>query len=302
VIYRIDDPGRLVEERVVTVDGRPVAIAVSGALAYILERPAGDARHIEPGFWQCLDLTTGALGPRARVGWDPDDLALLPGGRHVAVLLSGHAEGESNRPPPSLEIFELSSDPALPARIASLPFEQPGEDPARLTLSRTGQAAVVTIRGTNMSASIDLTDPTSPRLLGRFPLPALEVDYLSYDSTASSTDEILMPVASEQDAVLFRPAAEIPGEWVLSAREADSAVWVYPTRDRRALGRLPLRGAMNFGEVRPTAIAVEPRRGYFAVASRSGAVHLVALRATSPDASSSVALARDEPSHDHSRR
>jgi glycerol-3-phosphate acyltransferase PlsY len=276
MLYRVAEPARLEPEPPITVEGRPVAFAETPSHLLILQRPAGDARHIEPGFYQALDLQSRTLGPRREIGWDPDDLVMLPDGQHCALLLSGHAEGESNRPQPALEIWSLPNPGAVPTRVAHVPFTQPGDDPLRLALSSSGHYAVVSLAGSRQAASFDLTDPARPVLLSRTALPALAAPYLS----STSDDAILMPIDTSEDAILMpRPhAPALSDALLLTTRSTESALEVFPATDRKPIGKLPLRGHANFTRLRPVALAVAPKRSLAAVAHYSGAVSLLALR------------------------
>jgi glycerol-3-phosphate acyltransferase PlsY len=296
VIYRVDDPGVLIEERRIEIDGRPVGLFADGRMVFVLQRPWGDARHLEPGFLQRIDSRTGELGRRMNVGWDPDDAAVLPGGKRFAVALSGCAEGETNRPKPSLRLYQIVAGQDRLERLSELTFDGAGDDPERVAIAESGTAAVVTLRGSNEAAAIEIGDRGELTLLSRTKLPILETPYLSL----AATDRILMPVAAEAKAHLFANATDhAPLRFCI--RPERSALEVYPKTDRTALGKLELRIPGQLGEVRPTDLDLAPRRGYVAVSNRSGTVHLIAIRESrGPGATVAATIGQGE--RDQSRR
>src|SRR5690606_31507375 len=100
VLYRVTTEKTLEHFRDVKLGGKPVSLWPTKDRLYVLQRPSGDARHLVPAFWQVYDFDGQAIGPRFEVGYDPDDLVLTAEDQVALVLLSGHAEGESNRPDP----------------------------------------------------------------------------------------------------------------------------------------------------------------------------------------------------------
>jgi glycerol-3-phosphate acyltransferase PlsY len=100
--------------------------------------------------------------------------------------------------------------------------------------------------------TIDLTEWARPALAGRW--------------SRGITDETV--------------ALDLPGLGGCFActRPRESAVELYEAATNRSLGRLALRGAMNLSPTRPTGIAHASGRGLIAVATRSGSVHLIAIR------------------------
>lgn len=276
VLLRVTPEACLVPHRDVRLAGKPVAVWPTSDRIYVLQRPSGDARHLEPGFWQIFDFEGRSLAPKFAVGYDPDDLALTAGDRVALVLLSGHAEGETNRPDPSLVAIDVAA-PGGPRVVSELRFDRPGDDPATLRLSARESHAAVVLRGTNEVAGIDLADPRSPRLTGRAPLAEPEVPYVS----TGAGDRMLMPLASGRDAVaVSSPGAssrEAPA-YVVSSLPDACALEVAHVPTRKPLGRLPLRGPANLGSAIPMGLAYCPERALIAVADRAGGVHLVALR------------------------
>ncbi len=283
VLYRVTESEQLNMIRDVEFEGRPVALWATTDRFFVLERPAGDVRHIEAGWWETLDFQGRRVGSRFRVGMYPDDLAVMPDGRHALVLTSGKAEGDAHWPAPALDIVALGSGsgpPAAPPQVVGrVAFDGPGDDPARLALSASGRCAAVTLLGSNQVAAIDLADPANPRIVGRSPLPESEVPYPS----EAPDDRIVSPVASGSEAVWITwPGSPDPkGGCLACTLPRGSGLIFYDAATRRSLGRLTLRsGAMNLGATRPTGLAFNPDRGLLAVANRSGSVHLIARKSS----------------------
>jgi glycerol-3-phosphate acyltransferase PlsY len=270
VIYRVTEDDKLESEADVELEGKPVAVCPAADRFYVLQRPSGDRRHVEPGWWDTLNFQGKKVAQRVVVGFYPDDLALSPDQRFAYVLTSGRGEGGDHRPAPALEVFDLSAGPKAVCRLT---FGETGDDPARLSLSRTGRAAAVALRGSNTVAAIDLEDPRDPQLIGRTPLAERETPYAS----ATEGDRLLMPVASEGEGVVMDLLGA--GEWVACTLPKGSAISFHEARTRRSLGRLTLRtGAFHLGTSRPLGLGFSPSRHLIAVANRSGGVHLVAVR------------------------
>ena len=291
VLYRVTAGERLEVVRDIPLEGRPVAIVPLRDRLVVLERPTADARHVEAGWWETFDFRGMPVGERFRVGFDPDDLAFAPDGRHAYVLLSGRAEGESNRPAPALVVVDLGSKGEGPRAVARVEFDRPGDDPERLTLSASGHQAVVTLDGTNEAAAIDLSGPNRPTILGRSSLAGRDWPYPS----ASADDWVLMPPSPGREAVwVAYPGGSTPrlvptaagsapavprGSFLVGLVPEGSALEVLQAATRRPLGRLPLRGAGNLGGIRPSGLAYSADRGLLAVSNRQGgSVHLIAIR------------------------
>ncbi len=51
--------------------------------------------------------------------------------------------------------------------VGRLEFDQPGDDPARITLSSRGNYAAVTVLGSNQMAAVDLANREQPTLISR---------------------------------------------------------------------------------------------------------------------------------------
>ena len=143
VLYRVTDDLRLELHRDIELEGRPVAIWPAEDRLYVLQRPAGDARHVEPGFWETFDFQGRRIGSRYRVGFYPDDLAITPDGRYALVLTSGRAEGDPHRPRPALAVIELGADSVAHRLAGRVELDNEGADPDRLALSASGRQAIV---------------------------------------------------------------------------------------------------------------------------------------------------------------
>jgi glycerol-3-phosphate acyltransferase PlsY len=273
VFYRITEGERLETHRDLELAGKPVAVWPTRDRLFVLSRPPGDQRHVEPGWWEAFDFDGHPIGDRVRVGFYPDDMAVSPDGRHAYVLTSGRAEGEANRAAPALDVFEIPEGREVPRSVGQLTFNVAGDDPERLALSVSGKAAAVTLLGSNMVAAIDLFNPREPKLVGRSELPKLELPYPS----RFEEDRIVMPVASGSEGVLI-PLAGV-GECVAATLPRGSGLELhYPSR-RRSLGTLTLRGGtVGLSKIRPLGLAYCADRGLLAVTNRSGSVHLVAIR------------------------
>ncbi len=275
MLYRVNDHTNLELVRDIALEGRPVALCPTDDRLYVLQRPIADARHLEPGYWQTFDFQGQPIGSTFPVGYDPDDMALSADGQTAWVVLSGNAEGETNRPDPELIAVDLDGTEAVVK--GRLTFDRPDDDPERITLSARGDVAAVVLLGSNEVASIDLSDPHQPRLAGRSELPALEVPYAS----ALGDDWIMMPVDSDRESVVLNrndASASPASRFLVTTLPGDSALEVVHAAQHRSLGRLPLHGSFNLGSVIPTGIATAPARGLLAVAERAGGVRLISVR------------------------
>ena len=273
VFFQIDEDDGLDVASDVELEGKPVALCAAGGRLFVLMRPTGDRRHVEPGWWTTFNASGEQIGEKVLVGFYPDDMAVSPDGKHAYVLTSGRAEGGAHRSAPALEVFELGA-PSHP--VGRLEFDGPSDDPARLTLSTTGRQAVVTLLGSNTVASVELTDPTHPSLITRASLPDTEVPYPS----RGENDWIVMPVSSGGEGLAF--SARGLGECVAGVLPRASSIELLRTSSEATvrLGRLELRsGAFGLSKTRPIGLAFSPERNLIAVANRSGSVHLIAIRA-----------------------
>ena len=290
MLYRIDPEGGPALVRDLTLEGRPVALAAAEDRVYVLQRPVADARHVEPGYWDAFGFDGEPVGARFRVGFDPDDMALIDGGQRALVLLSGRAEGETNRPSPALIVVDIAPGSGTSSLVATLEFDHPGDDPERIAIRPDEAEAAVSLGGSNEVARIDLRDPTAPTIAGRVPFPGPTAPGpLGYGlregvRVADLEGNGLWAIESGAEA---RPVSESLGEfvdllgpggdvWTIGLDAPGSSLGLVGDRP----GRLPLRGPANLGSVRPTGLAFAPRGldGLLAVADRSGGIHLIDLR------------------------
>jgi glycerol-3-phosphate acyltransferase PlsY len=271
--------GALKVAKDVALDGRPVALASRGDSVLVLQRPTGDARHLEEGYWEVFNAAGDRLGPKVRVGWDPDDLVLSADGTKAFVLTSGHAEGETGRPDPALAVLDLTTHAQAPRTIGRISFTRKGDDPEDLSLSASGDYAVVALAGTAQVAAVDLTGPDGPVEIGRQPLMERELPTLS---EAAEGDPILMPVCTERATVVV-PSLHAP--LLVSTLPEASALELVEGTSRRLIGQVPLRWSSAWKEVRPTGLAYSPERRLLAVANRAGGIHVLKLVDTTPTAS-----------------
>ncbi len=270
--------------------GKPVAIAETASGLLVLQRPAGDNRHIEPGFCEPFSLSGEPTGPRWPVGYDPDDLALNEDGSVAFVLLSGNSEGESNRPDPELVAFDLGQG-EQPQPISRVRLGDSGTDPLRIYLSAKRTHAAILIRHGSMQG-IDLSQPANLQRTGTVSLSGRERPALS----ASDDDVIVVPAECMADvAPLAAGGSDTEGAWqTLVTLEADEGRLVfYSTRATEPLGRLTLRGPAGIGQIRLSGLAHCPERNLIAVADRSGGLHLIERRS----ASAQTASKTDQISH-----
>jgi len=269
VLYRVTGEDALEVANDLTLDGKPVAVCAANDRLYVLERPPGDDRHIQPGWWETFDFKGERVGDRVVVGFYPDDMALAPDGQHAYVLTSGRAEGSADRPAPGLDVYPIDGSNS----VGRVTFDTPGDDPARLTLSASGLSALVTLPNARVAEAVDLSDRQQPRRIGRTSLTGVDQPYPS----RGEGDAIMMPSGSGREAVSLSFAGL--GECVASTLPHGSGVELYQAARRKPLGTLVLHGgAFGLGSIRPTGLAFSPERKLLAVANRSGGVHLVAIR------------------------
>ena len=257
VLYRVTDDNSLVLHHDIALAGHPVALWPVEDRLYVLERPPGDARHLEPGFWETFDFQGRPIGSKHRVGFYPDDLAITPDRRHALVLSSGSAEGDPNKPPPALAVIALGQDSGTHRVVGHYKLNPRGQDPDRLVLSPSGQTAVVRLLGNDQTITLDLSDPVQP---------------LAVEEANRGTGKEL-----ERETETVRLNLPALGECVVCTRPLVSGLDLYEAASMRPLGRLDLRGALNMSPTRPTGLAYSPKRSLIAVATRSGSVHLIAI-------------------------
>ncbi len=278
VLYHVTDVPALTLSRELRVEGKPVALAATRDHLIILQRPSGDARHLEPGFLQVYDFRTERLGPRVPVGYDPDDVAFVEDGRWALVLLSGRAEGEHNRPAPSVIALNLS-DPDAPEIVDALTLDEASGDPWRLLPGADGRSATVLFNEGKSAGRVDFRAAgdlasTHPRLTTAEPQTDLS------GSTRTGPPPELLDRASDWtsiEAMASRSASEIaPAETLtLLARRGGSVLELYGPDSGSPLGVLPLRGPFRLGQSQPMGVDWNSDRQLVAVADRTGGVHLI---------------------------
>ena len=290
LVYRVDDAAALVEPVVIGVDGRPVAIAVTGGAVAVLQRPVNDAKHLEPGWIDVFTLDGGRIGARTEAGFYPDALAATPDGGRLIVLASGRAEGDATKHAPRLSVFRTDDlrgeTPAVPAGL--LEFED-GEDPDGLVLSRTGTQALATLARGAGAVAVDLTDAAAPAIVGRMDLGRVEAPHVS---TSEDGDWIVVPAPDPRTVVALttRPGvgpddpAENAATYLVIAHPEDSTLEFTQVAPRIELGRFPVLGPLNLGGAEPIGLAYNGRRRLLAAATKPGAVHVVRLESAAPAA------------------
>jgi glycerol-3-phosphate acyltransferase PlsY len=273
VLYDLTDTGLLGSAREIVLEGQPVAIAAGPDRLFVLQRPSGDARHIEAGYWETYNFQGGRVGSRYLVGMYPDDLVITPDGRHALVLTSGSAEGGAHRPRPALETIALGADATTHRVVGRVEFDGPKDDPSRLAVSGSGRKAFVALAGSNRTATIDLENPSEPSIL-EFASHAGQENHSPFDDQDDPSDH---PLVKEG----FAARLEFPGQGacLLRTRPRESVLRIDDELGRPDYsGRFPLRTALSLGSTRATGIDVAPSRGLIAVATRSGSLHLIGIR------------------------
>ncbi len=274
------------------VEGRPVAIAAAGERIVVLERPANDDKHLQPGWWESFGLDGQKIGPRIAAGYYPDDLAVTPDGRFVIVLSSGRGEGDKNKPLPGIEVFSTALVQDAAPSIGQLSL-QPSDDPDRLWLSASGKCGMITLPKTEQTVAIDLSRPEAPTVAGRSELAHADGPYVS---SSADHDWIIMPAAGEHEVVAIKglnsPALQGQGtcsaDYLVYTRPEHSILELVQVAPRCTIGQFPLKGPLNLAGTSPSGLAFSPERGLLAVTTKPGAVHLISIQ-------SRVALEADWP-------
>jgi acyl-phosphate glycerol 3-phosphate acyltransferase len=298
VTYQVDPERKLRPIAETQLEGRPVSIVPFGAGFIVLQRPAGDQKHLEPGWWEMFDRDGKKVGSRNPAGFYPDDFALSPDQRLLFVLSSGRAEGDQKKPLPALDVVALNHHGGSPHTIGGVHLD-PSDDPMRLTLSASGRFAAVFLAKSKQTAAVDLTVPEAPHLIGRTRTVTADAPYVSASPDA---DWIMMPGAAEGDTITIAlpdasdssrcRAGTAPvrrADYMISTRQSESVLEISQTTPQHTVGRFPLYGPFNLGRTRPMGLAYSATRSLIAVATRSGSIHLVELqsRIGIPDTKSS---------------
>jgi glycerol-3-phosphate acyltransferase PlsY len=284
VVYRVDAANKLEPIAETQLEGRPVGIVALGSRFAVLQRPAGDAKHREPGWWEVFDREGKRVGSRQPAGFYPDDLAASADGHRLFILCSGRSEGDEKKPLATLDVLEVDPETAASRAQGRVTFDA-SDDPERLTVSASARYAAVLLAKSKRTVAVDASDPTAPRVIGRTPAASAEAPYVSASEDA---DWIMMPAGSDGDTI----AIEAPGtasrahgsrtphpDYVVTSHENDSSLEIFRTRPQHEVGRFPLLGPFNLGRTRPTGLAYSPDRNLIAVATRTGSIHVVELRA-----------------------
>lgn len=284
LIFQVDAASTLSPVAETRLDGRPVGVVALGSRFAVLERPPGDAKHLEPGWWEVFDRDGKRVGSRHVTGYYPDDLAASPDGHRLFVLASGRSEGDQNKPLGALEVIDVDPDTAGARTLGRISFEA-SDDPERLTVSASARYAAVLLAKSRRTVAVDVTDPAAPRLIGKTPPVIAGAPYVS--ASAQDSDWIMMPAGSDGDTIaLEAPGTPAPAgephdahpEYVVTSCETDSSLEIHQTKPHHEVGRFPLFGPFNLGRTRPTGLAYSPERNLIAVATRTGSIHVVELR------------------------
>ncbi len=285
LIYQVDaaDALKLVAET--QLDGRPVGVVTLGTRFAVLERPPGDAKHLEPGWWEVFDRDGRRVGSRHLAGFYPDDIAASPDGHRLFVLSSGRSEGDAKKPLGSLDVLEVDPETAAARCLGSIPFDA-SDDPERLAVSASARYAAVLLAKSRRTLAVDVSDPAEPRVIGRTKAVVASAPYVSTPGD-SDPDWIMMPAGLDSDTIALEApsSASRPRDtpyprpdYLVTTRDNDSALEVIQTKPQHEVGRFPLLGPFNLGRTRPTGLAYSPERNLIAVATRTGSIHVVALR------------------------
>ena len=282
LIYRLNAKNHLEPVGEAELEGRPVGVAVLGSRFVVLQRPPGDAKHLQPGWWEVFDREGHRVGSRQVTGFYPDDLAASTDGRRLFVLYSGRSEGDPAKPLGALEVLEVDAESAIGRSIGKVSFEA-NDDPERLTVSASSRYAAVFLAKSRRTVAVDVSNPSLPVVVGRTSPVTTGAPYVS---SARDSDWIMMPAGSDGDTIAIEAPDTTPAEtghlphpdYVVTSRASDSSLEILQTRPQHEVGRFPLLGPFNLGRTRPTGLAYSPTRHLIAVATRTGSIHVVELR------------------------
>jgi glycerol-3-phosphate acyltransferase PlsY len=147
---------------------------------------------------------------------------------------------------------------------------------------------LVTLPKAKEALAIDLSQKNAPRMAGRMPLAVSGPPYVS---VSDDHDWIIMPTLQDSESVildctLMRHGWGSYDPWsgcLLYTRPEESALELAQSPPGRTLGRFPVKGPFNLGGACPTGLAILEGRRLVAVATKSGAVHLVSIRSRLED-------------------
>lgn len=291
----------------IELQGRPQRITPFKDKIVIVQRPPGDDRHIKPGFFEVFDNSGKRVAGPIDIGWDPDEIALVErdGKFYGLILLSGHAEGEDNRPAPCLNIVEIDPKTFQIQEVGKIEFNDPkfkGEDPLRILNSKIvndgkpDEYSAWIAFGTK--AGLRKVDWTDPRRTGHQNWWAIlkgNPTGLAIDSnekvvlaTNTLTNEISeWPLNQDKGLIGTRKTQE---KWsALESFHLDGLVFdmVAISEDSSKYGFLHkekvelswyLRGPFGFGSVRPMDMAVytpDQDTIWIAICDRTGGLHWI---------------------------
>lgn len=273
VIFEIDADLGMRTVADIKTRGKPMALAEYDGQLYVLQRPSGDARHLESAFWQRYSSTGEPIGRAFDVGYDADDFAIDPVGKRAIVLLSGNAEGETNRPDSSLAGVDLST-PDAPRMAWSLPLNLGADDPTRLTMSaHATHAAVLTHDGTLVG--IDLSDPKAPAETGRQSIGERPTARISF----GPDDWITLPDQTGAPALDYASASDGTSDSIAWLAADQAALKLASAANGWTPAAVSLRGPGGIGDVRAMDLDHCPERSLMAVTDRAGGVHLIEFEA-----------------------
>lgn len=279
LLYRVTPVASLEPLAEIAVEGRPVAIAAAVDRLVVLQRPPGDDKHLEPGWYETFDLEGKSVGDRVLAGYYPDDMTFTPDGRLLLVLSSGRAEGDGMKPLPTLDLYSAGMEGTPRSHVGRLELNA-DDDADRLFVSKGGTRALVTLPRAKQAAAIDLSRPEEPIMAGRTELPAADSPYISFSPDG---DWIVMPTLQESEAVPFDRGPSRSGSapavgYLVFTRPEQSLLELSQVSPRTTVGQFPLKGPLNLGGTRPSGLAYSPDRGLLAVATKPGTVHLIEIR------------------------
>lgn len=314
----------------VDLQGRPQKLVPFEDKLFVVERPPGDDRHIKPGFYEVFDREGNQIAGPFDLGWDPDDMAIIKHENnklYALILLSGNAEGEDNRPNPSVRIVEIDPHTFKLTELAETEIpdaKNNNEDPLRIVAGTwvnsdktTQHMAMITMGRNGAIRRLNWSDPKNP-VWNNFDSPQ-KADPLG--ATLDITGQFLItsdrltsdlqkwPLAAEESARLYsnspmlwtalaalpnhNPVNPLPKDHfpaqLAAVSEMNSLFGLIGNDQHRYF---KLHGPYGFGSVRPMAVAVWQERldqVNIAVCDRTGGLHLMELSRTSAAAAAQPA-------------
>ena len=277
-LYRVETSDRLERVATIDLDGRPVGMVAGVDRFVVLVRPSGDRCHLEEGWLEAFDHEGKRIGPKVPAGDYPDDLAFNPDRKTLYVLSSGSGEGNKKKPAPRLQVFRENA--SRDGYVAGARVElKPDDDPVRIQISRLGDVAVVSRHKSDKASAFDITDPEHPRMIEESSVPKSKTPTLSL--FPENRNAIILPADTESEAVTMdlygRKASKEVYPFLAATRTDDSTVEISQPSPQKVIAQFPVRGKLNLGKGHPSGIAYSESRNLLAVATRSGAIHLVAV-------------------------